>query len=95
MLTIPLTNTPSQSLSIILNDQTCRINVYQKNDDVFLDLFVSDVPIVQTVICRDRIRIVRYEYLGFIGDLAFMDTHGTSNPNFSEFGTRFKLVYIS
>lgn len=38
--------------------------------------------------------IVRSAYLGFIGDLAFIDTQGTSDPIYAGLGTRFQLVYL-
>ena len=94
MLNVPLSATPSQSLSVQLAGQQCEISVYQKSTGVFLDLSVSDVSIVTAALCVDRVRLIRHDYLGFIGDLAFVDTQGSSDPDYTEFGTRFLLVYI-
>jgi len=94
MQTIPLAAVPSQTLTVILGGQNCKIAIYQKTEGLFLDLSVSGSSIVSGVICEDRIKLVRYDYLGFAGDLAFVDMQGTLNPYYTGFGTRYKLVYI-
>ena len=33
-------------------------------------------------------------YLGFVGDLMFSDTQGTSDPSSPGLGTRYLLMYI-
>lgn len=94
MQIIPLSAVPSQTVSVLLNGLNCRINVYEKSTGVYLDLYVNDAPILTTVLCRDRVQLVREAYLGFIGDLAFADTQGTSDPESIGFGTRYQLVYL-
>lgn len=94
MRTIPLQAVPSQSLSVVLSSQNCQINIYQKTTGVYLDLFMDNAPIVTTKLCRDRVRLVRQEYLGFIGDLAVVDTQGKSDPSYEGLGSRFALVYL-
>ncbi|MGV1221569.1 phage baseplate plug family protein [Klebsiella pneumoniae] len=39
--------------------------------------------------------LVRYKYLGFSGDLVFVDSKGTADPYYDEIGTRFKLYYAT
>ncbi len=94
MQIIPITAVPSQTLNAVLAGQSCKINIYEKSTGVFFDLFVSDVAIETGVICRDRNKLVNRGYLGFIGDLAFCDLQGTSDPFSSGMGTRFVLVYL-
>lgn len=94
MQVIPLSATPSQTLNVLLASQNCKINVYQKSTGVFLDLYVNDAPIVTGVICRDRVKLVRYGYIGFVGDLAFVDTQGANDPEHAGFGSRFLLTYL-
>jgi hypothetical protein len=94
MLTIPLQATPSQSLSVLLAGQNCQINVYQKSTGMYLDLYVSNSPIITATICLDRVRMVRETYLGFIGDLSFVDTQGASDPVYTGLGSRFVLLYL-
>lgn len=50
---------------------------------------------MQGVLCLNCIYLVRYKYLGFKGDLIFVDTKGDSDPVYDEIGTRFKLYYAS
>lgn len=95
MQTIPLSPTPSQSLRVNLAGQRCVIQVDQKYaGGVFLSLTVNDTRVLDFRICRDRVKLVRAEYAPFAGNLAFVDTRGTDDPDYQEFGSRYKLVYI-
>lgn len=94
MKTIPISAVPSQSFSTVLGGQNCQLKIYQKSTGVYLDLSINNVPIITGVICHDRVKLVRQEYLGFIGDLAFSDTQGVSDPDYTGFGSRYLLVYL-
>lgn len=102
MQNIPLKAVPSQTLAVTLGTQQCSINVYQKFYGVFLDLYaITDIsgPVPALIlggqICQNRNLIVRSLYLGFIGDLVFVDTQGSSNPIYTGLGTRFLLTYLT
>lgn len=94
MKTIQIAAMPSQSFSSVLGGQNCQIKIYQKSTGVFIDVAVNNTPIISGVICRDRVKLVRQSYLGFIGDLAFCDTQGVSDPEYTGFGSRYRLVYL-
>jgi hypothetical protein len=94
MKIIPLQAVPSQSLSVVLDGQNCQINVYQKSTGMFLDLAVNNLPIISAAICRDRVRLVRTTYQGFVGDLSFIDTMGTADPAYAGLGAQFQLLYL-
>lgn len=95
MQTIPLAQTPSQTLRINLNGQRCVIRIDQKFEGgVFLSLTANDVDVLDSRICRDRVKVLRSIYGKFSGNLAFVDTRGTSDPDYTEFGTRYKLVFL-
>lgn len=94
MLIVPLNPIPSQTLSITLNGQPCKIHVYQRTTGLFLDLSVNDSLVVGGVICHDRNLLVRSAYLGFSGDLAFVDLQGKADPFFNGLGTRWTLDYF-
>ncbi|MHA8126950.1 phage baseplate plug family protein [Klebsiella pneumoniae] len=49
----------------------------------------------QGVLCLNCVYLVRYKYLGFSGDLVFVDSKGTADPYYDEIGTRFKLYYAT
>lgn len=91
---IPLQAVPSQTLSVMLGGQNCQIEVYQKTTGVYLDLYINNAPIITTVLCRDRVRLIRQPYFGFIGDLTFADTQGANDPDYTGLGGRFELVYL-
>lgn len=93
MQIVPITDVPSQVFSITLGGQACRIRLIQRGDILYADVSVNGVDKVNGATCRDRVFIVRFAYLGFIGDLLFVDTQGTSNPLAPGLGSRFLLVY--
>lgn len=101
MLIIPLSAVPSQICRVGLPTQQATIAVYQKHSGLFLDLSVNDAPILTGVICLDRVYIVRDVYLGFDGDLVFVDTGGIANPalredpDYTGLGGRFMLAWVS
>lgn len=63
---------------------------------LFMDLMSNGQEIIGDVICQNLNRIVRNDYLGFIGDFVFLDNYGQDvDPFFAGLGTRFSLVYLS
>ena len=92
---IPLRAVPSQVLTVTLGGQACQIAVYQKITGLYIDLYVNNALIIGGVICENLNRIVRSIYLGFIGDLAFIDNQGNDDPVYTGLGTRFSLAYLS
>ena len=93
MQVIPLTPVASQSFSVQLNNQNCIINLYQKSTGLFIDLTVDATVIVESMICLNAVGIVREEYLGFDGQLVFIDTIGTNDPEYTGLGSRYILTY--
>lgn len=94
ILSIPIEDTNAQTMRVALGGQSCRIDVRQRATGLFLDLYVNDAPTIVGVACRDRCRIVRSGYLGFIGDLIFVDQQGLEDPASPGLGTRFALCYL-
>lgn len=62
-------------------------------DALYCDLYVNNVLIIGGVYCRNQKVIVRNVYLGFIGDLAFTDTQGSTDPNYLGLVDRYAFVY--
>ena len=85
---------PNQTLSILLANQPCRLTLKTRWSGLFMDVSVNDSPIVQGVICQRWNRIIRSAYLGFVGDFAFWDTQGQSDPTFDGLGGRYLLYYL-
>lgn len=98
MLQIPLAPTPAQIVNVSLANQACTLKIYQKFWGLFCDVLVNNKVIIQGVICQNLNLIVRSLYLGFVGDLMFFDTQGTSDPFFEDLagtsGGRFFLLYL-
>jgi hypothetical protein len=96
MIVVPLRSVPSQTVGVTLGNQVCAIHVYQRSTGLYVDLSVSDQLVIGGVVAHDRNRIVRSKYLGFVGDLAFVDTQGTHNPIYTGLAEeRYLLIYFS
>lgn len=91
---VPLLTVASQILTVQLNDQSCNLNVYQRTTGLFIDVGISGNLIIAGVIAHDRCKVVRNSYLGFIGDLAFWDSQGTSDPDWTGLNQRYYLGYF-
>ena len=94
---IPTQPIPNQTFQVPLSGQACTLNVYQLQYGLFVDLFVGNSLIVAGVIAENENRIVRDSYLGFVGDLAFIDAQAAggegSDPVYTGLGTRYLLIY--
>lgn len=96
MIAIPLQPIPAQAFNVTLGDQPCRIALYQKGDYFYLDLTVNNVTVVQARMVQNSVWIVRYAYLGLVGDLVMYDTQGTDNsPTYDGLGSRYQLYYLT
>lgn len=95
MITISLEPVKEQTVNVALNQQQCSIRLVQRESAIYMDLSVNDVPLIQGVPCLYANKMVRYSYLGFSGDLVFLDSQGTSDPTYSGLGGRFKLFYMT
>ncbi|HEL3554094.1 TPA: hypothetical protein UMP13_001940 [Klebsiella pneumoniae] len=95
MQEISLSPSLSQNVYVTLGGQNCAIKLHQRSTGFYADLYVDDKPIFQGVLCLNCVYLVRYKYLGFSGDLVFVDSKGTADPYYDEIGTRFKLYYAT
>lgn len=94
---IPLAAVPSQTLGIVLGGQNCALAVFQRNDTIFLSLVSGGTTVLTTKACRTDVRLLlSTPYLGFVGDLVFVDTQNRGEqPTFEGLGTRWVLLYLS
>lgn len=95
MLIVPLQPVPNQTLQVQLAGQPCTLNLFQYTYGLFASVYVGDVLIIASVLCQNFNRIVRSTYLGFVGDLVFLDTQGTDDPIYTGLGSRFVLLYLT
>ena len=94
MLIVPLQPIPSQTLQTQLDNQSCAITVEQYAYGLFITLAVAGQNVIAGQICENLVKLVREEYLGFSGDLVFVDLQGNLDPSYNLLGTRFQLVYL-
>lgn len=93
-LIVPVQPVPRQTFQVQLAGQATSLNIYQLAYGLFMDVYVGETLIIGGVICLNLNRIVRSQYLGFIGDFAWGDTQGTSDPLYYGLGTRWLLSYL-
>jgi hypothetical protein len=105
MLIVPVQATPNQTFSVLLGGQSCQITLNTREDGrLYFSLTVNNTDsIVNNVVCENINRLVRYAYLGFIGDFWFLDTEETrdingnvvgADPDYTGLGGRYLLQYI-
>ncbi len=94
MVIVPTQATPNQNFGVSLNSQSTTLHIYQTLYGLFMDVSVGGSLIIGGVICQNLNRIVRDIYLGFSGDLMFLDNEGNDDPYYSGLGSRWSLVYL-
>jgi len=94
MIEIGLSKEKEQTITTILADQPCRMRFVQRESGIYIDLYKNDIPVLMGVPCLYATKIVRYSYLGFVGDLFFLDIEGEDNPYWDGLGDRFRFYYL-
>ena len=84
-----------QILLANLGGQRCFIEIYQKTTGLFMDLTVNGYPVLNTQLCLSNVLMVRLAYLGFTGDLVFVDRLGVDDPSYDGLGSRWSLLYLT
>ncbi|QDH17404.1 phage baseplate plug family protein [Swingsia samuiensis] len=95
MIQIPLIPTPSQTMNVVLNQQSYRLDLYQRSTGLYLNLWRNSAMIVSGALCQNKNPIIHASYLGIGGDLLFIDTLGNDDPRYDGLGSRFILVFIA
>lgn len=95
MQEIPIQPVPSQITKVVLGGKNCQILVYQKPQGVFVDINADGSDIVTGVIARDAVPLVCRDYVGFPGNILFIDTQGSADPSYEGLGDRWTLVYLT
>lgn len=95
MQLIPIQPVPSQQLQVVLAGQNCQIAIYQKPQGLFVDLSSNGVTISLATIAQDANPLNPISYSGFLGNLVFTDTQGSTNPVYTGLGSRYQLIYLT
>lgn len=92
---IPLAQNPNQTLNVILDGQDCTLSVYWRQERLYLDLAVNEVPLVAGAICENRANVLQSELLDFKGSLHFFDNDGDRPPRVEGLGeNRWFFVFV-
>jgi hypothetical protein len=91
---VPLQASPSQIVTANLGNQNVQINVRQLSTGLYCDVLLSNTPVITNVLCQNLNRIVRDLYLGFQGDLMFLDNLGDSDPVYTGLDSQYSLIYL-
>ena len=94
MQTIPLSPIANQTLGVMLDGQQVTLAIYQKSTGLYCDIGLNNAPLLYGVACLDDAPLVISAYLGFPGDLAFVDTQGSDPPYYTGLGTRWALIWL-
>ncbi len=94
MQVIQIQDVSNQTVAVQLSGQSCTLNIYTLLSGLFCDVYTNGNLIIAGVVCEDRNRIVRDLYLGFVGDLSFIDTQGANDPSYPGLGSRYLLCYL-
>ena len=98
MLEIPLEATPNQELLVTLDNQDCTIAVYQRGDNVYLDLSAGNTLVRQGAACLPRVSILG-DAAGFSGRLYITDERSQpaeqQPPQWEGLGARWRLYWLT
>ena len=61
---------------------------------LYCDLAINSVQVFAGMVCLNDTVIGNYPYLGFNGLLAFVDTQGSNDPDYTGLADRFMLLYL-
>lgn len=101
MQVIPIQPIPSQIITPSVNGQLMQLKIYQLSTGLYMDVLKkapgSSIPyslLSGGVQCHNLHVIVRWQYLGFVGDLLFSDQQGLTDPFYTQLGSRYLLFYL-
>ena len=94
-IVIPLSKIPAQRFQCVINEQNCTISIKKRGEYCYFTLVCNGVSVAENVIVLCGNNLVPYNTPNFVGSLLFIDIGGRySIPNYTEFNTRYRLVYV-
>lgn len=99
MLVIPIQPVPSQQVLCVLDGQNCSISIYVRGakgfQNVYVDLNSNGTNMCLACLSHNAVALDSCNsWDGFLGNLYFIDTQGTDDPQYTGFNTRWFLVYL-
>lgn len=94
MRVIPLKNIPNQKFAVVLEGQNCILHLFQRKENLYMDLICNHMEIINGAICQVDKNIVVNPTPYFSGMLFFTDlSGGRRKPNYAELNSRFVLCF--
>ena len=91
---VPLLSAAAQSLAVTLGGQPVKLDILEKAFGTYINVKLSDNPIVSGVRALAEEPLVRASAQRFLGELMFYDKTGVKGaPTAGELGSRFSLLY--
>lgn len=94
LVTIPLNAVASQTIQVPLSGYSVQLDIRQRSTGLFMDIYLDNTLMLAGVLCQNCTWIVREAYHGFPGDMAFVDTQGSEDPQYSGLNARWVLYYL-
>ena len=86
---------PAQFVKFVVGGQSVEMSIYAKSTGLFVDLTVGGVAFMQGVLALDCVPLISRDYMGFVGNLLFIDTQGNNDPTYDELSARYRLIYLT
>jgi len=95
MLTIPINTLPYQVIKTNVLNQYVVIRLYWKNVGLFADVAWDGQDLSLGTIVRNKVPLIKKHYTEFVGNFIIFDTQGQSDPEYTELGSRYVLIYLN
>ena len=99
MIELDLSPIPNQEFMMVLDRQSCVINIYQRAGRVYLDLFMDGEPVQVGSLLQPKAPTITRADCPFKGNFRVVDSQSAPDkqkmPTYEELGTRFKVFYLS
>lgn len=98
MVEIPLVAIPNQQLLVTLDNQDCTLHIYQRGDNIYMDLALDGEFLRHGAVCLPGVQIGGDMY-PFSGYLIFTDELSEPDkqlpPQYTGLGSRYRMYYAT
>lgn len=84
----------SQVINTPVGNAVATFALSQKGGSLFADVALAGNTVAAGVAILDGVPIINNAYSGFPGDVAIVDTQGSTKPNYTGLGSRYQLVWV-
>jgi hypothetical protein len=88
---IPLKSLPNQTFSTLVNNQQLTIDLYQRNEYLFCNIYLNATLIVDAMKCNNAVYLNQYPTL--LKGYLFFYTNSKEEPTYLTLGTDAHLFY--